>query len=462
MSEAPREAADRPLCIPLGALAAEAAFACFAGDSDLAWLDSQGSIGPRSRYSTLAVSPFAVLDGADPFDALARAWRPRRHGSLGVRPFEGGAVGFLGYEQAAWLEQVPVHRARAGIPGYRIALYDLVLSFDRLQGTACLFSSGLPEPDPRDRTRRARIRADAVLARLADARLSDACPPAWPDVRLDWKADTTRAAHEARVARTIAYIEAGDIYQANIAAAFHASRPVGLRPAAIHMALRAGNPAPFGAYIACGADRAVASVSPERFLSLSADGLVEARPIKGTRPRGDTAEEDAVLAAELLASEKDRAENLMIVDLLRHDLARVAEPGSVRVPELASLESFPRVHHLVSSLQARLRPGADAIDLLRAAFPGGSITGAPKLRAQAIIHELEGVARGPYCGTVFRLGWDGAMDSSIAIRTATITPDRVTIQAGGGIVADSNPADEYEELLVKVRPLLRALGDFPL
>ncbi len=460
------------LCVRLS-ISAEAAFAAWALDPFVAWLDSGGAGGARARFSYLAVDPFEVTL-ADPFGALdrmmARFAQDRRWGDRGAGdrdagdrgagdrgagpvPFTGGAVGFLGYELGAGLERVPRHPLPASVPACCVGFYDVVLAFDHARGEAWLLSSGLPETSPQHRAARARARADSVLERLAAAAPRPPVP-----VALAWQAETRQAVHEARVARTIAYIEAGDIYQANITAAFHAARPEGLAAADIFLALRAANPAPFAAFIGAGNGCAVASVSPERFLSLDRQGGIEARPIKGTRPRDADPARDAALLTELLASPKDRAENLMIVDLLRNDIARVAEPGSVRVPELALPESFARVHHLVSSVRGQLRAAATATDLLRAAFPGGSITGAPKLRAMEIIHELEPSARGPYCGSVFWMGWDGAMDSSVAIRTATITRERVTIQAGGGIVADSDPAAEYEELLVKARPLLRALG----
>jgi para-aminobenzoate synthetase component 1 len=438
--------ADSYLTVPLS-LTAEAAFACFAADPHVAWLESRGPISPRSRYSYLAVEPFAVIEGAPAFDRLAAAMRGREQpAGLAPTPFGGGAAGFLGYELGATLERLPHHRLPPGLPPCSIGLYDVVLAFDRAEGRAWLIASS-PTEAQRER------RAQHVLARMAKH-----CAAISAQIRLEWQAEATRTGHEARVERAIAYIEAGDIYQANITAAFHAARPAALPSADIHLALRAANPAPFTAYVGAGPGCAVASVSPERFLSLDANGGIEARPIKGTRPRHADPARDAALRAELLASAKDQAENLMIVDLLRHDISRVAEIGSVHVPELAALESFASVHHLVSSVRGQLRAGLTATDLLRATFPGGSITGAPKLRAQEIIHELEPTARGAYCGAVFWMGWDGAMDSSIAIRTATITPDRVTLQAGGGIVADSDPAEEYEELMVKIRPLLRALG----
>jgi para-aminobenzoate synthetase component 1 len=227
----------------------------------------------------------------------------------------------------------------------------------------------------------------------------------------------------------------------------------------LYQRLRRRNPAPFAAYLDTG-DVQIVSASPERFLELKGR-QVETRPIKGTRPRGSTTEEDARLGDELLASEKDRAENVMIVDLLRNDLSRVCRDHSVLTPEICALESFATVHHLVSTVTGELRPGLDAVDLLRATFPGGSITGAPKIRAMEIIAELEPTRRGPYCGAIGWVGCDGRMDTSITIRTYAIKERQVAFQAGGGIVADSDPAAEYEETLDKARALIEALRGGP-
>jgi para-aminobenzoate synthetase component 1 len=258
------------------------------------------------------------------------------------------------------------------------------------------------------------------------------------------------------VQKVIDYILAGDIFEANISQRFKADLPAGLAPFDLYRRLREINPAPFAAYLNF-KDTQLASASPERFLKLSA-GYVETRPIKGTRPRGKSEEEDATLARELVASEKDWAENVMIVDLLRNDLSRVCENHSVQVPQLCGLESYPSVHHLVSVVTGRLRSGMGALDLLKAAFPGGSITGAPKLRAMEIIAELEPTRRGPYCGSVAYLGFDGALDSSIIIRSFCIRQGQVSFQAGGAVVADSVPRQEQEEVLAKAGALFRALG----
>ena len=265
----------------------------------------------------------------------------------------------------------------------------------------------------------------------------------------------TRDAYEAAVTRALDYIAAGDIYQVNLSQRFKV--PLSGDTFDAYLCLRQDNPAPFAAFLRL-PEADILSASPERFLRLDPlSRRIETRPIKGTRPRGRTPSEDAALAAELLASEKDRAENVMIVDLERNDLGRVAEVGSVRVTELAALETFPGVFHLTSQIVASLREDRDAVDLLLATFPGGSITGAPKIRAMEIIDELEPTARGVYTGAIGYFGFDGSLDLNIAIRTAVVRDGVAHFQAGGGIVADSVPALEYEETLHKASAIRRAL-----
>ncbi|HQP21162.1 MAG TPA: anthranilate synthase component I family protein, partial [Phenylobacterium sp.] len=270
------------------------------------------------------------------------------------------------------------------------------------------------------------------------------------------------AAYQAAVAEVVARIGAGEIFQANIARQWRGRLAEGVRPFDVLARLARSSAAPFAAYLRL-ERAAVVSNSPERFLKLDADGQAETRPIKGTRPRGATPEADAALAQELAASAKDRAENLMIVDLMRNDLARVSRPGSVVVPELWETESFANVHHLVSTVRSRLADGRSALDLLRAAFPPGSITGAPKVQAMKIIAGLE-PPRGPYCGSLFWVGADGALDSSVLIRTLACRRDdagwAVEARAGAGVVADSDPAAELAETEAKIAALVAALtGD---
>ena len=274
-----------------------------------------------------------------------------------------------------------------------------------------------------------------------------------PRAPIRFQSGFTREEYLRAVQRVREFILAGDIFQANLSQRFEAPWPGDSFD--FYRRLTEVNPAPFAAYFR-GDGFAVASASPERFLMVDPTGHVETRPIKGTRSRGATADEDRRLAQELLASEKDRAENVMIVDLLRNDLSKVCRPGTVDVPALCALMSHPTVHHLESIVTGRLEAGRTAADLLRAAFPGGSITGAPKLRAMEILAELEPVARGVYCGAIGWMSVTGAMDTSIAIRTVTLKDGRAYFHAGGGIVADSDPALEYQETLDKAAGIRHA------
>lgn len=435
-----------------------AAFAPFASDPVSALLLSAAQDGARGRYSYLAVEPSHVLttrgedtflNGArcagDPFSVLAATLAALPHpDEEWPVPFRTGAVGHFGYELGRHLERLPAPRPDASrLPDLCLGIYDTIIAFDHAAGESWLLSTA----GERKRQR--------VLARVS------AAPPGRPapdwSLTASWQPEQSRAEREAAIARAIAYIHAGDIFQANITHRLKAHRPAGLSDLALFLRLTALSPAPFAALLTCGADGAILSASPERFLRLTAEGNVETRPIKGTRPRHDEPVRDEALARDLLASEKDRAENLMIVDLMRNDLGRVSGLGSVRVPVLNGLETFASVHHLVSVVESRLRSGLGPVDLLRACFPGGSVTGAPKIRAMEIIHELEPAPRGPYCGAIGWIGVDGAMDTSIVIRTIVRAGETLLAQGGGGIVSDSDPGAEYDESLVKLAPLRRAL-----
>jgi para-aminobenzoate synthetase component I len=442
-----------------------AAFAGFAALPGAILLDSAVAGAPLGRYSFIAAEPFLTLtsrdgmidDGSgpfrgDPFAALAeRLARYATETEPRLPPFQTGAAGYLAYELARHLERLPAHRIDdQPLPDMLLGFYDWTIAFDHAERRGFIMASGHPAATDSERRARAAERIAAVRHRLER-------PVALPSrgVVARPRPDLDRAAYEAMVRRTIDYILAGDIYQANITQRFSAELGSGDDPFDLYCALRRRNPAPFAAFLRHG-DIAIVSASPERFLKL-AEGRVETRPIKGTRPRGATPAEDEALGRELLASEKDRAENLMIVDLLRNDLSRVCRDRSVDVPVLFGLESYATVHHLVSIVTGELAPGKTAIDLLRAAFPGGSITGAPKIRAMEIIAELEPTRRGPYCGSIGYIGFDGTMDTSIVIRTMAILGQQLTFQVGGGIVADSDPAAEYEESLIKARALIETL-----
>ncbi|MGA1856087.1 aminodeoxychorismate synthase component I [Azospirillum sp. 11R-A] len=446
------------------------AFAPWSGQPFATLLHSAAEAGGRGRWSIVAVDPFrtvearggsVTVDGeavaGDPFTALERELDAHRlpvPADLPV-PFTGGAVGLLGYELGQVLERLPArHGDDSGLPDMAFGLYDTVIVFDEQERRGWVLSNGFPERSPVSRRLRAARRLQSFADALAAAP-SDLPPP--NPATAPWQPEIERDEYCHRVEQVLEYIRAGDIFQANFTGRFLADRPAGLSVLDLYRRLLARSPAPFAACLSLPGGTGLASASPERFIRLDADGRMETRPIKGTRPRGATAEEDEALARELEHSVKDRAENLMITDLLRNDIGRVARIGSVRVPVLCGVERFASVHHLVSVIEGQLKPGLGPVDLLRATFPGGSITGAPKIRAMEIIDELESSRRGAYCGSVAWIGFDGAMDSSIVIRTLTVTPDRVVAQAGGGIVADSDPGGEHDEMMVKIRPLLRAL-----
>ena len=431
-------------------------------------LPDTGSPVRRARWSFFGADPFATwttragAGAADPAAAIA-GWRAFSAGehetdlarALGV-PFSGGAVGYWAYDYGRRLERLP-GRARddLALPDLVLALHDVVLARDEDSGRTWAFSSGLPAP-PGSRARRARERLDAFRARLeSPAPPRGAAPPARATRRAT--STFTREGYVRAVEAVREAIARGDIFQANLSQRWSLPLP-GARAhvLALDAALQRHTPSPFAATLCLG-DHAILSASPELFLRRRGP-LVETRPIKGTRPRGADAAEDERLAAELQASVKDRAENVMIVDVLRNDLGRVCATGSVAVPQLCALERFPQVWHLTSTVTGRLREAAGPFELLHACFPGGSITGAPKLRAMEILEGLEPVRRHVYTGAIGWIGWNGDADWNIAIRTATATDQAIHWSAGGGITGDSDPEAEYQESVAKAEGLRVALA----
>jgi para-aminobenzoate synthetase component 1 len=464
-----------PLIEPLlTSLKAPQAFALFKDEPYAFFLDSGMDPQRLGRYSFIGGGPFLVITSrgrqitvdfqgrketieSNPFDVLD-AWlrRYRLDSSLLPVPFAGGAVGYLGYDLCHFIERLP-GRAAADIdlPECYFAFYDAVLAYDHLDDRVYVISTGFPEETEERRLQNARERLSEVKQRFIRPALSnstEALPPVAPALRL--RSNFTRDAYIRAVVRAREYICAGDIFQVNLSQRFEAELSVS--PYELHRRIRGINPAPFGAYLDMGGGRAVVCASPERFLKLSGD-MVETRPIKGTRPRGKNPRQDAALAKELVDSIKDRAENVMIVDLERNDLGRVCRYGSVRVTELAILETFPTVFHLTSTVVGQLTPDKTGIDLLKASFPGGSITGAPKVRSMEIIDELEPTRRSVYTGALGYLGFNGDLDLNIVIRTFLISGRKVYFQVGGGIVYDSEPAAEYQETLDKAKALFMAL-----
>lgn len=360
--------------------------------------------------------------------------------------FFGGAAGVFAYELTHDLEHLPHHADDdPAAPVLTVGFYDAVVAFPAGADSALILS---PWDTPHTAHKREQLRALIENTRPCANHTLAAAPEPTPTI--------DAAAYKNAVAQVIEYIHAGDIFQANLAQRFDAQLPASVTPYDLYRRLVGNTPPPFAAHVTL-PDRTLVSSSPERLLKVTADGHVRTEPIKGTRPRGATTDDDNRLAQELTNSPKDRAENVMIVDLLRNDLSKVCADHTVTVEELCELRSFTNVHHLVSAVSGTLRADMSAIDCLAACFPGGSITGAPKVRAMEIISELEPHRRGAYCGSIGFVGVNGTMDTSIAIRTLTVTDRHVSYHAGGGIVADSTPQDEYEETIAKASAMRRAL-----
>jgi para-aminobenzoate synthetase component 1 len=449
----------------------ERLFAGICARSGAFFLDSARLAGGAGRWSFLGFEPFLVFrEGeAEGVTIEERGRAPQRlTGDPLVRlreclgrfatpahpeiPFTGGAVGFLSYELCAAFDRIE-RRAPddLALPRLLLGFYDGVIAHEHATGRTLAIANPVHE----------RTSAE-ILAALEDAVTEADKRAAGPTEETSCDAEPVsnfaKPEYLERVRRVREYIAAGDVYQINLTQRF--TSPFTGAPYALYRRLRAASPAAYAAYLN-GGDFQVLSSSPERFLRI--DGReIETRPIKGTRPRGATPAEDARRQAELLASEKDRAELLMIVDLERNDLGRVCEPGSVRVDELCRLETHPTVHHLVATVRGRLRPECDALDAVRAAFPGGSITGAPKIRAMQIIDELETVRRHVYTGALGWIGFDGNCDLNIAIRTIVCCGGRAYYHVGGGVVWDSEPEREFQETLDKGRAMRAALvGEKP-
>ena len=417
-------------------------------------LDAGRPTAHRGRYDLISAWPLAEL--APEPDESANDFLQRLRSSLSwlgaaeapeanPLPFVGGLIGYLGYDFGRRLEHLPeLAIDDLGLSDARFGVYAWALISDhQRQSSQLVFHPSL---------------ADAERERLL--RLFGALPERSEEpfkLLGAFQADIDQATYRRAIERIHAYIQAGDCYQVNFAQRFRA--PYQGSPWTAYQALRAACPTPFAGYQALPDQGAIISLSPERFVRIS-QGQVETRPIKGTRPRDRDPQQDAMQADDLLNSQKDRAENLMIVDLLRNDLGRSCKIGSVRVPELFALESYPNVHHLVSAVTGELASGKDALDLIAGSFPGGSITGAPKIRAMQIIDELEPTRRALYCGSLLYLDVRGEMDSSIAIRSLLAKDGQISCWGGGGIVADSDWQAEYQESITKVKILLETLERF--
>ena len=443
-------------------------FSRFLGSSYPVLLDSALAAGGSGRFSYLTADPFLLVTSkgrrvhvegeggdyevdANPFEVVRGLLADHSSPALqGLPPFQGGAVGYLGYELGRHLESLPGSAVDdLGMTDMAIGLYDWVVSRDHATGETWAVATGFPDTDEAGARRRLKWIEETLREDAAAPGRAAVAPRAG-----ELSSGFTRNGYLQAVAAIKDYIAAGDVYQVNLSQRFEAPYPGD--PWELYLRLRHFNPAPFAAYLGY-TDATVLSASPETFLD-AAGGRVRTRPIKGTRPRGMDAASDERLLAELRSSAKDRAENVMIVDLMRNDLGRVCVPGTIEAPELFAVEEYPTVFQMVSTVQGQLTPTVDAVDVLSACFPGGSVTGAPKIRAMEIIDELEPTQRGVYCGAIGYIGFDGAMLTSIPIRILLVRDSKAYVQVGGGVVADSSPEAEYEETLHKARGSFQALG----
>lgn len=456
------------------------AFELFYDEPHSFFLDS--GMDPRrlGRYSFIGIDPFLVIrsrgnevsliwqdkqrvEQGNPFDVLAKLLETYSLDSFSAPiPFWGGAVGYLSYDLCHFVERLPSTAIDdLELPESYFAFYDTILAFDNLKGNAYIASTGFPELSEGHRLERARARLKEMKDRISSSPTSilknTHCDIKGQNEAV-LKSNFTPEDYIKAVDRARKYIIAGDIFQVNLSQRFEAELTV--PPYELYRRLRQVNPAPFASYLNFDGVTIVGA-SPERFLRVD-NNRVETRPIKGTRPRGKDKVEDAMLAEELISSIKDRAENVMIVDLERNDLGRVCQYDTVKVTELAILETFPTVFHLTSTVVGKLRPDKNRIDLLKATFPGGSITGAPKVRAMEIIDELEPTRRSVYTGAIGYLSFGNNLDLNIVIRTFLVKEGKAYFQVGGGIVYDSNPEAEYKETLDKAKALIQALRLTPI
>lgn len=446
------------------------AFCRFASRTNLFFLDSALDIKEVSRYSFLGFQPFLIMktkqrritltdrDGmleieGNPFEHLRELLKQfSLKNTNNSTPFQCGVVGYFGYDLCHFIEKLPNKAIDdIGLPDMYLGFYDIIVSYDNLLGRCCVigvdfgFNTSLEE----------RIQqAVDVLCKKSDGEFAPAVRT--PNPVLTGSAlrfNFTKESYLNAIRHIKDYISAGDVYQVNLSQRIET--PLEAPPHELYKILRLVNPAPFSCYLHFD-DVAIVSSSPERFLSVHAKH-VQTRPIKGTRPRGKDEHADKIMKQALLSSPKDNAELTMIIDLERNDLGRVCDYGSVRVTEQKVLETYPTVYHLVSTVEGDLHERYDLIDLLKATFPGGSITGAPKIRAMQIIDELEPTRRSVYTGAIGYIGFNGNADLNIAIRTFITKNKTVYFQVGSGIVADSNEEDEYEETMHKAKALIDSL-----
>ncbi|QHG92371.1 aminodeoxychorismate synthase component I [Coxiella endosymbiont of Amblyomma sculptum] len=443
----------------------------FSGSNFFVFLDSMQFNSKLGRYSYIAVDPFATLvyrnneiyfsnkivkTEENIFTFLQQKLRTLSFSlNPDLPPFQGGIVGLFSYDLARDLENLPnLSQDDMQYPHMTIGFYDLVIAFDHVKKKAWIISSGLPEKNKLRRKQRAESRLFQCLEKVKNTKMSPILVKKPLIKENDIDNHFTKKTYVETVEKCRRYILNGDIFEVNLSQRFQSNFPKNSE-FILYQRIRKINPAPFGAYARFD-DITIISSSPERFLKIY-NRKVETRPIKGTIGRAQDKKEDLALSRKLETSSKERAENTMIVDLMRNDLSKVCSTRSVKVAAYCKVESYETLHHLVSTVEGKLKKGFHAIDLLRASFPGGSVTGAPKIKAMEIIEYLEPTRRGPYCGSIGYIGFDGNMDTSILIRTYIVKNNIITFQTGGAIVLDSDPVMEYEETLIKAAALKKAL-----
>lgn len=420
-------------------------------------LDSAMGEKRLGRYSFISANPFKVMRFKDspknPLEELREELNKYKVENNSELPFIGGAVGYLSYDLVHHIEKLPRKAIDdIGIPELYMGFYDWVIVVDHLKAETYLAT-----PELNIAKEAEKIEEITEIIRDNEREYNYTIASEVGEYQsISLKSNFTKDDYLETIEQVRRYIKSGDIYQANLTQRF--TGEVSVSSYELYRDLRRNSPAPFGAFLNFG-DVDILSNSPERFIQVR-DRIVETRPIKGTRPRGKTIQEDEALKSELLNSKKDRAELLMIVDLERNDLGKVSRTGTVKVPELFELEEYTNVHHLVATVQGELREDKDLVDLIEATFPGGSITGAPKIRAMEIIDELEPTQRSVYTGAIGYLGFDGSLDLNIAIRTIIKKKNQIYFQVGGGITWDSNPKEEYQETLDKAESIIRTVRGY--
>jgi len=461
----------------------EAAFSIFGDTPYVTFLDSSQACSRLGRYSFLGIDPYMTVifrqgnieiitsSGIkrlkdNPFNFLKNTFDGcKREAKPGSMPFLSGCAGYFSYDLRYFCEELPrINRDDLALPDFVLSFYDVIIAFDLVGRETYISSSGLPEADSRLRSLKARARLDDTEEIIRNRRYEavESCKyaeslsstAAGPASGFSFESGLSRRDYIKAVSKARSYIRDGDIYQVNLSQRIESD--FSGDPLLLYGVLRSINPAPFSAYLDCG-DFKVLSSSPERFVKIE-DRYIETRPIKGTRPRGGDLRSDTAMRRELSRDEKERAEHVMIVDLERNDLGRICAYGTVRPSELEKVETYATVMHLVSTISGRLSDGSGIIECLANCFPGGSITGAPKVRAMEIIEELEPVKRGIYTGSIGYVDFSGDADLSIVIRTMVLKGRKAYMGVGGGIVWDSDPGKEYQETLDKAKALLEALN----